>query len=380
MKKYRIKNKVIFITFSNLKSPSNGESVNDKKFYNAIPLDYQKMAIYPNYSKNDFVSYIDFFDFIKKYLKVIFSLNIIIITRGIKLSIIPLILKRFIPKKIVINLGCSPLWLVERRAWESNPEYKLNKNFFEKMYHIIEPHIERYALRHADKFFVENIKAKKIIEIYGAVSKNITIIPYYVQDYFMIGANPKFEKQKDFFKLGYTGRFRGYDIIDPIIKALSILKSEGYRIKLFLIGDGPSKQRIERLVHSNDLIKNVEFLGFKPHKEVSELVDQFHCLVLPMLRNLCPSTIAIKILEAVMKGKIVITTDSGNNKTLFLNNMDLIIDNLTGELIASKLMLIINDYNKYRKIAESLSEYHKKYRTKQFFEKKLNYDLEKIKL
>lgn len=42
-------------------------------------------------------------------------------------------------------------------------------------------------------------------------------------------------------------------------------------------------------------------------------------------------------------------------------------------------MLIINDYNKYRKIAESLSEYHKQYRTKHFFEKKLNNDLEKIK-
>ena len=131
-----------------------------------------------------------------------------------------------------------------------------------------------------------------------------------------------------------------------------------YKILLYLIGDGPNRRFIENLVIKKSLTQNVLFLGSKSHKEVANLIEDYHCLLLPMYNNLFISTIPIKILEGVMKGKIIITTDSGNVISLFLGNTDLILKYTAIESIIQKIKLIIENYEKYRKIAENLSKSH----------------------
>lgn len=159
-----------------------------------------------------------------------------------------------------------------------------------------------------------------------------------------------YNKNKDFFSIGYTGRFNLYDLLKPVIDAIYLLKKE-YRIRLYLIGDGINKKKMEEYIRIKGLKENVFFLGSKPHKMVSDLINGYHCLVLPMLNNICPSAVAIKILEGVMKGKIIITTNSGNNVSLFLGNNDLILLEATKEHIAEKIKLVIENYEKYRKLS-----------------------------
>jgi len=370
--------RIFFITFSDFESGTNGESVNDRKLFQAIPDEFFKFALYPKYSKNKKVKVSSFFKFFTKYLKIITISHNILITRGIKLSIIPLFFQRLFKNKIILNLGCSPMWLIERKAWESNIEFKSNKTILHRFYHFIEPQLEKYALRKANQFIVENVKAKKIINFYGAGREKIYIIPYYVQEYFLNGENPIFNSEYDTFTIGYTGRFRGYDLIVPVINAIDYLKKY-IRIKLYLIGDGPQKEKIEKLVAKKSLKNEIIFLGAKPHKEVSRLIEDYHCLILPMLKNLCPSTIAIKILEGVIKKKIIITTNSGNNASLFLNNTELIIKKCTSKNIAEKIRYVIKNYEKLKLKAEKLSIYHKRMRSIDKAKEKLDLILSKFK-
>ncbi|MHA1440219.1 MAG: glycosyltransferase family 4 protein [Promethearchaeota archaeon] len=247
----------------------------------------------------------------------------------------------------------------------------MKKTILQKLFYFIEPQIEKFALRHADKFIVENTRAKKLISLYGANPNNIKIAPYYIQDYFLIGNNPTFNKKNDYFQIGYTGRFREYDVLIPIINAISLLREKNYRVRLNLIGDGPNRKNIEKLVYKKGLNENIIFFGSRPHKEVSNLINEYHCLLLPMLNKLCPSTIAIKVLEGVMKGKIIITTNSGNNPSLFLEHKDLILNTATTESIAQKIKIVIENYDKYKSIAEELSRHNLKLRSRIIYQEKI---------
>ncbi len=371
LKEKTSKQKVVFFTFAHFESGVFGDAINDRKLFEAIPIDYKKIPIYPKYSTNNRINLKSLKNFIVHYLKEIFASNNIFITRGGKLAILPILLKKIFKNKIIIRLGCTPLMFVERKAFLRNLEFKSKENFLQKIFYFIEPHLEKFALRHADKFIVENIRAKNMILYYGAKSSKIKIIPYYVQEYFLKGKNPNFDKKKDYFKIGYIGRFKKYDLLDPVIKAISLLNKMNFRIILYLIGDGQNRKNIEKLVKEKDLTKNVVFLDSRPHREVSHLIDDYHCLLLPMLIKLCPSTIALKILEGVIKGKIIITTNSGNNASLFLKYRNLILEKASEKSIAQKLKLVIDNYDEYRRIAEELSRYHSTLRSKTINEEKI---------
>jgi glycosyltransferase involved in cell wall biosynthesis len=91
-----------------------------------------------------------------------------------------------------------------------------------------------------------------------------------------------------------------------------------------------------------------------------------------MFNYICPSAVAIKILEGAMKAKIIITTDSGNNASLFLGNNDLILKECTSNLLVEKIKMVYENYDKYNKISISISDYHKKNRSKRIYAEKIS--------
>lgn len=362
------KKKVILFTASNYESGAFGDAVNDRKLIEAIPSIYDRIVINPKYSKGNKLKLFSILKFFINYIKVNLSSNNIFITHGGKLAIIPILLRKIFKNKVVVRLGCTPLMFVERIAFSHNLEFESKPTIFHRLYYFIETHLEKYALCHADKFIVENTHARKLIILYGAQAEKIKIIPYYVQDYFLKGSHPSYDKNNEYFKIGYTGRFKKYDLLIPVLNAILQLKTQKYRIMLYLIGDGPTRENIEKLVKEKGLDENIKFLGPKSHEEVSLLIEEYHCLILLMLNNLCPSTIAIKILEGIMKGKIIITTNSGNNSSLFLDQNDLILKTINEQKVAEKIKMVINNYEKYRKIAEILKKYHMDKRSKEIYQ------------
>jgi len=367
MKRNNTAHKIIFSTFSNFESGAFGDAINDRKLFDAVPLNYKKIALFPKYNKNNKISLKSALNFFSYYLKEIITSNNTFIIRGPKLAILPILLRKIFKNRIILRSGCTPLMFVERTAFLKNLEYKPRESLLTKIFYSIEPNLEKYALRHVNDFIVENKRAEKLIIRYGASPGKIKIIPYYIQDYFLGGNNPDFKISEGYFNIGYVGRFKAYDLIIPIIKAIKLLKEKFTYIRLYLIGDGPKREKIEKLVEEMKLNDLIIFLGEKSHIEVSSLINEYHCLLYPMLNNLCPSTIAIKILEGVMKGKIIITSDSGNNVSLFLKSRDLILKKSTEKLIAQKIELVIENYYKYKMIAEELSKYHFKLRSKSIY-------------
>ena len=114
--------------------------------------------------------------FLIYYLKEISTSNNTFITRGSKLAILLILFKSLFKNKVIVRLGCTPLMFVERKAFLKNLEFKAKNIFLLKILIFFESFIEKFTLRHADKFIVENEKAKNLSKYFGAKLSKIEII------------------------------------------------------------------------------------------------------------------------------------------------------------------------------------------------------------
>ena len=119
-------------------------------------------------------------------------------------------------------------------------KYELNKNI-----HIIPTGIE------IERFFIENID-KKLIE---TLRKHLNI------------------SKKDFIII-FVGRLASEKNVEFLLKAHQKIIKDYPRIKLLIIGDGPDKEKYEKLVENLNIENNVIFNGKAAWKEIPYY---YHC-------------------------------------------------------------------------------------------------------
>ncbi|MHA1883765.1 MAG: glycosyltransferase family 4 protein [Promethearchaeota archaeon] len=372
---------IYYCTHSNLKDLSYGDSNNDNKFIVSIPREFEVEKVFPERNEKGTVSLFSLLKIIIRLLMLSIKSNQKFVIRGTRAGIIPFFFKKLLKHIIILNLGCTPFSTIERIAFSKNPSFQTKPNAFTKIRLKIEFQLEKLVLRNADIIYVENEKAKNLVNKYAKGDATIIIIPYYVQDYFLTTTelNYNVDDGKPLI-IGYTGRFHRYDKLDPFIDALKILKEKEFPFLIKLVGDGVTKKKIEEKARRLDLLDSVKFLGAQEHQEVSKIIDTEHMLILPMVSNTCPSTVPIKMLEGIIKGKVILTNNSGNIKSLFKPHTELVLDDFSNpHKIAEQIISIAQNYLKYHKFAEELRTRHLKSRNSEFFRNKILKSLNHIK-
>lgn len=138
----------------------------------------------------------------------------------------------------------------------------------------------------------------------------------------------------------FAGRLLLHKNVDILVKSIAILKEKIPSIKCLIIGDGPEKNKLERMVSSLNLTNNVFFLGFlENHDEVYSLIKSSKVFVLPSTRE----GFGIVVAESLACGTSVITVDHPDNAA-----KDLIKEGINGYLaepnersIADKILKIM---------------------------------------
>lgn len=99
-----------------------------------------------------------------------------------------------------------------------------------------------------------------------------------------------------------------------VIKAMSVLKKEGYSIKYYVIGGGNNKT-LKNIAKKYDVEKEVIFVGAVPHNEVFEYLDKIDIYIQPSKQEgLCRA-----IVEAMSRACPVIASNAGGNSELIEN-------------------------------------------------------------
>ena len=156
-----------------------------------------------------------------------------------------------------------------------------------------------------------------------------------------------------------------------VIRAINILKEKyGLTNKLLLVGDGPEREKLEKLVNDSNLSKQVVFLG--SHSDVENYYKAAKILAHASVAGEGLPTV---LLEAMGIGIPVVCTDSkvGPREILGDSKYGLLTGVKDPEDMAEKLHLLLSDEDKYNYYVEMGKE-----RIKDFSEDSVKSKLEAL--
>lgn len=144
-------------------------------------------------------------------------------------------------------------------------------------------------------------KIKNVISVSKEVAKTINHPSKTL--YFGIRKVSEIKSNKeDIFTIVAVGRLDPIKGFDLLIKQVSKLN---FDFKLNIIGDGPQKEKLEKLIIDNNLEKKVFLLGFK--NNISEYLRNSHLQVISSLSEGMPLT----LIEGIMSSTVIISTPVG---------------------------------------------------------------------
>jgi glycosyltransferase involved in cell wall biosynthesis len=127
-----------------------------------------------------------------------------------------------------------------------------------------------------------------------------------------------------------------YKAQDDVIKAMSILKSDGYDVEYTLIGGG-SPERLKQVALDYGLeLEKLHFLGTIPHEEIYELLDNFDLYIQPSRTEGLPRS----VVEAMSRGLLCICSNVGGMP----------------ELVDAKCIYKPGDFRELAEVVEKLIE------------------------
>ena len=156
----------------------------------------------------------------------------------------------------------------------------------------------------------------------------------------------EYKKNDDEFLILSVGRFIYIKNFRLTIDAFNefVKNNPNSNAKLILIGDGPDKDMLVRLVKSYGIENKVKFTGKISRKEVFEYMEKSHLFLFPTLENA-----GFVILEAMSNFMPVIALNYGGpaqfvikNKDLQLSDVNMSYDEIKKDL-AAKIELFYND-------------------------------------
>lgn len=206
--------------------------------------------------------------------------------------------------------------------------YRLNKIYTKKIDFIITPS-EFYR----EKLIKDGISENKIVAIHNSVELKDYDIPSEDNGYAL-----------------YFGRLSKEKGVLKLIDAFSKLDNG----VLFIAGEGPERENIERFIEENNLRDRIKLLGFLNATEMKEKIRKCRFVVIPSIwYENCPYS----IMETLAIGKPVIGADIGGIPELVQNNRNGITYKYddTNEL-ADKMLKLFNNDELVKKFGKNAKE------------------------
>lgn len=131
-------------------------------------------------------------------------------------------------------------------------------------------------------------------------------------------------------RLAFIGRLVPYKGLDVLIEAISS-ELKARRMVLTVVGDGPERPRIERMVAERGLKSAVHFAGWTPHAAVAETLKECQVLALPSIREFGGGV----VLEAMSMGLVPVVANYGGPPELLDASSGVVVDFSNRESLVS---------------------------------------------
>ena len=189
-----------------------------------------------------------------------------------------------------------------------------------------------------EAFISVSDKTRRDLVEFGVKNGKITVIPNGIELSRIQSIKPSEEKSD----IVFVGRLIKEKNVDVLIKAVSLLDES---VNCIIIGDGPEKERLERLVVERSLQGKIRFTGFLGFAELISVMKSSRVFVLPSTRE----GFGVSVLEAFACGLPVIAVKAEKSAA-----SDLIEDGVNGftctlneQELADKIKIVVSGGKKF---------------------------------
>ncbi len=240
----------------------------------------------------------------------------------------------------------SPLVITLHEVWNDYwYEYLGKAGFFGKL-------VEKLMVNLTGRIITVSKKTKADLKAMKSSEKSV-VIPNGIDFNYISKISPS-DKKSDII---FAGRLIKEKNVEILIRAIPDVKEKIPDIKCCIIGDGPERAKLDKLVQELDIQNNVEFKGFmKDYSSLISYMKSSEVFVLPSTRE----GFGIVVIEANACGLPVVVVDSKMNAAsdLIINNKNGIISDFSKEDIAEN---IINMMDKKEKMQKDCIETSREY-------------------
>lgn len=145
---------------------------------------------------------------------------------------------------------------------------------------------------------------------------------------------------------------KGYDYL---LQAGKILKDEGVRFELTIIGSGPEEKNLRQMITELNLQDYVTIMDTIPQKELNSYYNQTEIFVLPSITDWKKEAegLGMVLMEAMACKVPVVATESGGMVDIvFHEKTGLLVPEKNASALASAIKRLLGDKNLEKKIAE----------------------------
>jgi len=146
--------------------------------------------------------------------------------------------------------------------------------------------------------------------------------------------------------------------IKTLIEAMPKIVKEFPEAKLVIAGEGPERQRLQRLVEKLGVSSHVKFLGLVPHEQIPNIIKSSKVIVVPSLIE----GHSASIIEAMAAAKPVIATKVGGITEIIKNGeTGILVDPENPDQIAEAVIKVLRDRDLAKTLAEKTAEKAEEY-------------------
>jgi glycosyltransferase involved in cell wall biosynthesis len=155
----------------------------------------------------------------------------------------------------------------------------------------------------------------------------------------------KFNKSKhrDPFELININTLSKNKRVDDLIESFDLVKRIYNNAKLHIVGDGPERGNLKRLVAKLGLSKDVIFYGTIPHNKINDLLEDKGILI----STSAYETFGVTLIEAMAKGLPVVATRCGGPEDFVKKDNGILVEVGDLKAISEAIINVIENYNQY---------------------------------
>lgn len=191
--------------------------------------------------------------------------------------------------------------------------------FRQSFFHILKVFCEQITIIKSDSIIVENENQKKWLKKWMKIpnTKINVILPGYDENTVSAVNNSELNNVgKEEVIIIFVGRISYLKGVLELLDAFSYINNSSKNYKLFYVGDGPEKKRLEFLSEKRGLSQNIKFFGEKSQLETLEIINQSDIVVLPSYNEGVP----LSIIESMALKKPIIASDVGGISAHLIEN------------------------------------------------------------